>query len=406
MDNEQSIIQIDARAEIVKASGVYQFLQQIRPSWQAKNLISRVVRLLPVDPSSACQRLLNAAIQDLREKIIIAGIDIAKEAADRFKLPPVNKSEDILENYSTSNIIDLAYRMGLYSRPDWRRLKRAYEIRRDLEHEDDEYEAEIEDLIYIFKTSIEIVLRNDPVELLRLSDVEELVEQPNKSVPSQEFLHDFEIAPNTRQKEILEYLINTALNSKKADIIRQNSIELLRIFRAFTNQQVLVEIGEFIQKRIKNKRLDLAIAKVANAIGVLPYLKQRQVRELFEWMLHQLKTVGYNWRQFSAHSKLLDDLEDIGGLLLCPSDIKKEMVLWMVQCYIGEPGGYGTMGRNRPVFYSNTAAPKIHLFFKQAGSTIEQNVQNAINNPIVKAAVKNKFIARRYESLLDLVSKE
>jgi hypothetical protein len=40
--------------------------------------------------------------------------------------------------------------MGLLPRPEWRRVTRCYEIRRDLEHEDDEYEATVEDCIYIF----------------------------------------------------------------------------------------------------------------------------------------------------------------------------------------------------------------------------------------------------------------
>ena len=63
--------------QLVQASGVQNLLNQIRPQWQSKKLIERVRKLLDVDPSSACQRLLNAAIHDLREKIAIAGLDIA-----------------------------------------------------------------------------------------------------------------------------------------------------------------------------------------------------------------------------------------------------------------------------------------------------------------------------------------
>lgn len=124
--------------EMVRASNVPELLGRIRPEWQAKSLIDRVHRLLDVDPSSACQRLLNAAIHDLREKVAISGIDIAAEAAKQYNLPPITGPEDI-ENYSTARLIDLAFRMGLLSRPEWRRVCRCYEIRRDLEHEDDEY---------------------------------------------------------------------------------------------------------------------------------------------------------------------------------------------------------------------------------------------------------------------------
>jgi len=128
----------DTKGEIVIASGANKLLNQIRPEWRAKGLIHRTIKLLPVDPSSACQRLLNATIHDLRQKILIAGLDIAKEVADRFKLPSIAKSEDITENYSTARIIDLAYRMGLLTRPEWRKIRRCYEIRGDLEHEDEQ----------------------------------------------------------------------------------------------------------------------------------------------------------------------------------------------------------------------------------------------------------------------------
>ncbi|MFE7961332.1 hypothetical protein [Streptomyces sp. NPDC057413] len=141
-------------SDLISDSEVPAIMGQIRPQWQSKGLIERVRRLLPVDPSSACQRLLNAAVQDLREKVQIAGIDIASEVAAAHKLPPINRgdrgAEDI-ENYSTAKLIDLSYRMGLLSRPEWRKMTRAYDIRRDLEHEDAEYEAGIEDCIYIFR---------------------------------------------------------------------------------------------------------------------------------------------------------------------------------------------------------------------------------------------------------------
>ena len=103
-----------------------ELLALIRPEWQAKRLVQRVVALIPVDPSSACQRLLNAAIKDLQQKIVIAGIDLAIEAAKLNKLPPIMKADNILENYSTTNTLALAYRMGLVTPAGrWRRLPRA-----------------------------------------------------------------------------------------------------------------------------------------------------------------------------------------------------------------------------------------------------------------------------------------
>jgi hypothetical protein len=105
-----------ANVELVKASEAPSLLLQIRPAWQARDLITRVKRLVSVDPSSACQRLFNAAIHDLREKVVVAGIDIAKEAAKQHKLPPVERAEDI-EEYSTAKLIDLAHRMVVSTVP-------------------------------------------------------------------------------------------------------------------------------------------------------------------------------------------------------------------------------------------------------------------------------------------------
>src|SRR5579872_3996285 len=85
-------------------------MARVRPEWQAKSLIERVQRLLPTDPSSACQRLLNAAVHDLREKVVIAGLDIAEQAARQAKLPPVTRQEDVAD-YSTDGLLDLAFHM-------------------------------------------------------------------------------------------------------------------------------------------------------------------------------------------------------------------------------------------------------------------------------------------------------
>src|SRR5690606_22502220 len=216
--------------EIIEASGVNTLLAQVRPHWQAKNLIQRVNRLLEVDPSSACQRIFNAAIHDLKEKIVVAGLDIAGEAAKQYRLPPVQKPEDV-ESYSTSRIIELAYRMGLLSRPQWRRLLRVYDIRKDLEHEDDEYEAGVEDCVYIFKTCVDVVLSRDPVHLLRLTDIKDIVETSEPASLNDEILEDFKHAPEPRQLEIYKFLVSSSLNTKLPDIVRQNCYSALHTLK-------------------------------------------------------------------------------------------------------------------------------------------------------------------------------
>ena len=112
-----------ANQEMAIDSGVQELMLQIRPEWQAKNLVKRVMILLPVDPSSACQKLFNAAVHDLKKKILVAVIDIAKEAAASNRLPEISRPEDI-EDYNVSKTIDLAYYMGILSRPEWRRITR------------------------------------------------------------------------------------------------------------------------------------------------------------------------------------------------------------------------------------------------------------------------------------------
>ena len=389
--------------ELVTDSGLDGLLSKIRKEWQAKSLILRVTRLLPVDPSSACQRILNAALHDLREKIVIAGIDIAKEATSEHKLPSVTKAEDVLENYSSSNVLDLAYRIGILSRPDWRRMRRCYDIRRDLEHEDDEYEAEIEDVVYMFKSCIEIVLAQDPIQLLQVSDVEDVIQAPVPVTPTVDFLFDYKKAPDPRQKKIMELLVNTALNSEKPDITRQNSIEMLRLLQTRTHNTVKIELGRIIQNRIGRKPMKLAIAKVALASGVMPYLKQRQVEQFFsDFYKDQFDKIGYHWKQHSLHSDIFNDFDDVGGLKACPEGPRKKILLWLTLCYLGEPGGYGA-GIGRPVFYSNPGAPRVAQLFKETGSLILDDFKELKKNKRVKRACGNKYIARRYERLLDIL---
>jgi hypothetical protein len=285
-------------------------------------------------------------------------------------------------------------------------LHRCYEIRRDLEHEDDEYEATVEDCVYIFKTCIEVVLRQDPIELIKLSDVRAAISSPTRFAPSAEMITNYEKAPHPRQLEIVDLLVNTALDSGKPDILRQNSMELLRSYKALTLTTVKVEIAEDLQKRISKKPLDLTTMKVAYAAGLIPYLKQSQVREFFESCYARFESAGHNWNRYAEHAKLFDDFEDIGAFTHCPGQVGRKFILWFTLCYLGEPGGYG-MGANRPVFFSNSAAPRIEALFKRFGETLLDDYEAARNDKRAKAAVQDKHIARRAERLLEfLIEKE
>jgi hypothetical protein len=398
---EGELIPSDSVA-LVPSSGVPGLLELIRPAWQAKDLIARVRRLLPVDPSSACQRIFNAAIHDLREKVVIAGVDIAKEAAKQHRLPPIEGAEDI-EDYSTSKLVELAYRMGLLSRPEWRRMCRVYEIRRDLEHEDDEYVAGVEDCLYVFKTCCEVVLSRDPVHLLRVADVKEIVEQPAPVVADEALLHDYEHAPRPRQEEICSFLISIALDDAQPDVVRQNAVSLLRRLRPITQDPVKLSLAARLQDRLGRKPLDDVSALVAHASGALPYLSKAQRAGFFKTIYERLQEAGPGWRSYPQHGELLRMLKEFGGLLFAPATVRKKIVEWLVLAYMGEPGGYGTFGRRRPVFYSDTAAPLVEELVAEAAPVIRDDLRACESSPAVKVAAQDEHVARRFQELLDIV---
>lgn len=391
--------------ELVQASEVPSLLEEIRPAWQAKNLISRVRKLLAVDPSSACQRLFNAAMHDLREKVTIAGVDIAGEAAKQYKLPPVNKSED-LDEYSTSKLIDLAYRMGLLSRPEWRRVSRCYEIRRDLEHEDDEYEAGVEDCIYIFKTCVDVLLSKDPIHLLKVTDVKEVIEEATPATPDQTLLTDFEHAPQPRQEEIHKFLMSYTLDKDQSDIVQQNAFTFISWLAPLTHNAVKLKLASYFQDKIGRKKLDRRHARVALAMGVLPYLKKAQRADLYEEIFAQMQKVGWNWRSHSEHGELLRSFREVGGLAFCPPDQRKKILKWLARCYLGEPGGRTSWGNIREVFYSNTGATLIRDIIKSARKSIREELQAIEDDKDIKRQCGYQPIARRLETLLDLVESD
>ena len=391
-----------ANVELMASSGMPQVLQKIRPQWQAKSLIERVHRLVGVDPSSACQRLFNAAIHDLREKVIIAGIDIAGEAATQHKLPPVTREEDV-ENYSAARLIDLCYRMGLLTRPEWRRVTRCYEIRRDLEHEDDEYEAGVEDCVYIFTTCVEVILSVDPVNLLKVTDVKQIVENSAPSQPGDELLADFERAPQPRQQEILAFLVSIALDKEQSDIIQQNAFNCLHSFRPLAANAVLVKLASDFQKKVNRKGLDERQARVATASGAMPYLKQSARKALFRAYLDRLEQIGTDWSAHSSHGDALRQFNEIGGFASCPNPPRKDILKWMVKTYIGTRGGRTSYGNVRHVFYSNSAAPIIKDIIGNSSSIIRGDLENLAEDDKIKRRCENEHIARRFEDLLDLV---
>ncbi len=402
MPNQSSIV-LAANSELLQDSGIDNLLAQIRPHWKAQNLTARVKRLLPVDPSSACQRIFNACIHDLKQKLAIAGIDITAEAAVANKLPPIARSED-LERYTPYNTIELAYRVGILSRAESRRLFRVYDIRSDLEHEDNEYEATVEDCIYVFKTAVECVLARDPIQIIKLKNVKEIIEQPSPITLDLSVLDDYEHAPDIRQSEIHKFLISTALNSKQPDIVRQNAWIALRTLKPITRNSVLISSAEMLSEKIGRNSADLLQTRVAFAGGILPYLKKNQVAGFFKTFLEQMKKTGYSFRSHAQHRELLRNFDEVGGLAHCPSDILSSFIEWLVLCYVGEPGGYG-QGWGRKVFYSNVGAPMaLDLINVQKDNLHEAFKTMQKESKLLRGAVLDQHVERRFENIKDLFS--
>lgn len=389
-----------ANEELIEASGANALLLQIRPHWQAKNLIQRVQKLLRVDPSSACQRIFNASIYDLREKIVIAGLDIAGEAAKLHKLPSVSKQEDI-ESLSASRVLDLSYRMGLLTRPEYRKLLRVYDIRKDLEHEDDEYEAGIEDCVYVFKTTIDVVLSKDPIHLIKITDFKDIVEKPEPAQISDAVLTDYKSAPKQRQLEIYKFLFYSILNEDHPEIIRQNCYNTITAIKGDTNNQVILDLANEFNDKLGRNTPKLKEARAANAAGILPYFKITLLTDLYKSYYNKMKATGYSFQSNNQHGELLRNLKEIGGLDYVKEPTLTNMVRWLVECYIGEKS-FGRYSHTRKVFYSNSGA-KLSL------EILENTSQDIL--PIVQKLGKkdrdimtsnlNKNIENRFQNIID-----
>lgn len=398
-------ITVAANREIAENSNVAGLMALIRPEWQAKNLIQRVTKLLPVDPSSACQRLFNAAVHDLKKKVLVAGIDIAKEAATTNRLPHINRAEDI-EDYNVSKTLDLAYYMGLLSRPEWRRITRVYDIRRDLEHEDNEYEATIEDCFYIFKVSIESVLAKDPVEVLRLTDIKEIVEKSTAVTLDQTLKDEYEVAPPVRQVDIYKFLVSTALNEKQPDIVRQNCYISLSTLSSLTKDQVKIEVSKTYSDKVKRKGLDVITARVSYAAGILPYYKKSILKTFYSGYLSHMNAIGPDFRANDKHGELLRVLGEVGGLECCHKDRLEGMLEWICLCYIGERS-FGRYSASRKVFYSNVGAPLAKELLLKSRHRVAPILVDIVNNSKkIRSECNWKHCQRRAQDLVDIIALE
>jgi len=400
MEDENLELSPQPKQEITKLT-VSELLNSIRPLWKGRKLIQRVEILLPVDPSSACQRLFNASIHDLKEKIIVMGIELAKEVASNYKLPQITNEDDVL-NYNVSKTIDLSYRIGLLSRAEWRRIHRCYEIRRDLEHEDNDYEAVLEDCFYIFKSTIDTILSKDPILLVKVTDVKQIVENAAGLTISEQLLEDYKGAPILRQKEISHYLISIARDAGQPDIVRENCVEFLRHIKDLTDTQVTIEIAKSLEDKLGRNPIDLLTAKLGNASGATGYFKKVKLKDFYGEFLAELKATS-DW---STQTKTMTRFEDIGGLSFCPEDLYYGIMKELVLIYIGEES-YGQYKNVRKVFYSNGAAPIVFRILELEGKKIVPYLERMKkDSKRIRYKISNIYIQRRFDELLDIAPNE
>lgn len=389
-----------ANEELIEASGANDLLTQIRPHWQAKNLIQRVQKLLKVDPSSACQRIFNASIFDLREKIIIAGLDIAGEAAKIHKLPSISKQEDV-ESLSASRVLDLSYRMGLLTRPEYRKLLRVYDIRKDLEHEDDEYEAGIEDCVYVFKTTIDVVLSKDPIHLIKITDFKEIVEKPEPAQVSDAVLTDYNSAPKQRQWEIYKFLFYSILNEDHPEIIRQNCYNTILTIKEHTNNQVILDLANEFNDKLGRNTPKLKEARAAHAAGILPYFKSTLLSDLYGNYFKKMKSTGYSFTCNNQHGELLRNLKEIGGLDYVKEPTLTNIVKWLIECYIGETS-FGRYKNMRKVFYSNSGAKlSLEILTETSQKILPIVLKLGARDKDIMTSNLDKNVENRFQNIID-----
>ena len=380
-------------------------LDNIRPYWREKRLIQRVEAILKTDPSSACQRILNAAIYDLREKIVIAGIDIAQQVAKDNRLPPVNCDEDILDEYNVSKLIDLAYKMGLLSRPEWRRITRAYEIRKDLEHEDYIYEANISDCMYVFSSCIDIILSKDPIRPIRVTEIKNIIEEPENISLDISVINDYERAPEKRQDDIIKFLISNSLNTSNPEITRSNCINSLNSLKPITSNKVLLDNSNYIMKKIGRRTPTFDEFKVYCSAGIIPYFRQDTLIQFFTKYGERLNRVSYSWTSNGSHNDILSELLEIEGLNYCPKECIENILQWLILCYIGEKGGYGEYGHSRKVFYSNIGAPLAYKIINDSKKNLSSDLILKTRKDFDSIELNcrsSEYVERRFQEILDL----
>jgi len=97
--------------------------------------------------------------------------------------------------------------------------------------------------------------------------------------------------------------------------------------------------------------------------------------------------VSHDWGQFASHGELLRNFKDVGGLIHCPAEVRKDILKWLVLAYIGVQGGRTSWGNIRPVYYSDTAAPLVREIISESPQL------GLVFIPLAPASINPVFVA-------------
>jgi len=214
-------------------------------------------------------------------------------------------------------------------------------------------------------------------------------------------LQDYKHAPQPRQEEILKLLASVALDSAQLDLVRQNAFSFLSHFAAITRDAARLTLASHLQGKITRGGSIRPVIRVAVASGTLPYLKKAHLKDFYASILEQMNKVGYRWDAHSSHGELLRSFQEVGGLVHCPSDVRKDIVQWLMLAYLGEEGGRTSYGNVRHVFYSNTAAPLVEELIRSSATVVRDDVRDLSKSKAIQRAVRTDHIQRRLDSILD-----
>lgn len=372
---------------------------------ELKTRLGKISAILLVDPGMAAQKMFNVGISELRTKIKTWGLKEISEIAIQKGLPKISSEEELFK-YKTRDIIRLSGVVGILNSANKSRLEMAYQMRNLIEHEDDHYEATNEEVQFIFGVVIDAILSVEVIEPISVTEIQDLINSAEKLTRIDDTLIEkYESSATFRQVQVLERLINVALDDSKSDIVRQNAFNLLRVFRNHIKTETRMNLVEtFITAPKANKEFNLQTAKVFFAIGILAYVSKSSMRKMYEQRISNMESVSVYWDCYQDHVRVLSVFEDIGYFKYCPDNLLLRALVWMASLYVGSPGGYGFYGRNRTVFYSDAGVQYVTDIISNSKDSFIPLIDALKKDAKLNSRLKNNDIKERLNRFIDLIN--